>query len=516
MKRVVCMVAAILTALGGAGLASGKAKKPVKPKRPPAPAKAVPVPMDPLLEVKGDGAALDQWGLRAIGFDPKPDPTLQPVVVAVIDTGLDYLHKDLAPESIWRNEREKANGVDDDGDGHVDDLIGWNFVEDDNNPWDPVGHGTHVAGIIAAATGNREGIAGMNPAARILALRALNEAGHGRSSRIAAAIYYAARHGARVINLSLGGEAITEVERRAVAYAVRQGAVVVVPAGNTASSTATFGLVTLPGVITVAATDRQDRRASFSSFGPQVKLAAPGVDILSLRARGTDLLAASETPDYRPASAVVAERYYAASGTSFATAFVSGLASLLIARNPALTAAQVERILLHSAHDVDAPGLDQRTGYGRIDWKAALAADPSFFVEARVASLEIVRSDAGVRLKVRGTVDADVFAGAYLEIAPGDAPPDPPPAPAEVASEPAPASPAPSAEGSAPAAPEPSPSPWRAAVPSLASPIRDAELADLDASALGPGVWTLRLVAVHENGRQREARAVVELEGEGR
>jgi subtilisin family serine protease len=500
MKRVMCVAAAILTALGGAAVASGKAKKPAKPKRPPAPVKAA--PGDPLLEVKG-GATPDQWALRAIGFEPKPDPTLQPVVVAVIDTGLDYLHEDLAPESIWRNEREKLNGIDDDGDGRVDDLIGWNFVEDDNNPWDPVGHGTHVAGIIAAATGNRAGIAGMNSAARILPLRALNAAGHGRSSQIAAAIYYAASHGARVINLSLGGESISDAERRAVAYAARQGAVIVVPAGNGASSTEAFGLAALPGVITVAATDRQDRRASFSSFGPQVKLAAPGVDVLSLRARGTDLLAVSEAPDYRAASAVVAERYYAASGTSFATAFVSGLASLLIARNPALTPAQVERILLHSARDVDAPGVDQRTGYGRIDLKAAFAADPAFFVEARITAVEVVRGDAGARLKVRGTVDADVFAGAYLEVAPGDAPP-----------EPAPAAEAPAAgEAGELAAAEAAPSPWREAVPSFASPVRDAEIADLDASSLGPGVWTLRLVAVHENGRQREARAVIELEG---
>ena len=511
MRRLVCVAAALLTALGGAAVAAGKPKKPGKPRRPPAPAKQV--PFDPLLEAKTAGAP-DQWALRAIGFDPKPDPKLSPVVVAVIDTGLDYLHEDLAPESVWRNPREKPNGVDDDGDGHVDDLIGWNFVDDDNNPWDPVGHGTHVAGVIAAATGNREGIAGMNPAARIVALRALNAAGHGRSSQIAAAIYYAARHGARVINLSLGGEAVSEVERRAVAYAARAGAVIVVPAGNTASSTETFGLATLPGVISVAATDRQDRRASFSSFGPQVKLAAPGVDVLSLRARGTDLLAVSEAPDYRPASAVVAERYYAASGTSFATAFVSGLASLLIARNPNLGSADVERILLHSARDIDAPGIDQRTGYGRIDVKAALAADPAFFVEARIAAVEVVQADSGVRLKVRGTADAEMFAGAYLEIAPGDAPPEPP-APPEVESAPAPEGEAPAAasEGSGAAPAEAPASAWRQAVPSITDPIRDAQLADLDASALGPGIWTLRLVAVHENGRQREARAVIELEG---
>jgi hypothetical protein len=190
----------------------------------------------------------------------------------------------------------------------------------------------------------------------------------------------------------------------------------------------------------------------------------------------------------------------------------------VIARNPALSAVQVERILLHSARDVDVPGVDQRTGYGCIDLKAALAADPSFFVEARIAAVEVVRSDSGVRLKVRGTADADVFAGAYLEIAPGDAPPEPP-APAPVESAPAATGEAAGTAGDTPPPPEPEApaSAWREAVPAFASAVRDAELADLDASALGPGVFTLRLVAVHENGRQREARAVIELDaGEGR
>ena len=106
-------------------------------------------------------AYADQWALKRIGFE-SADGTASaweietgetnPVIVAIIDTGIDYFHPDLDKTSIWRNTRERENGIDDDENGYIDDLIGWNFVDDDNNPWDQAGHGTHGAGVIAAAT----------------------------------------------------------------------------------------------------------------------------------------------------------------------------------------------------------------------------------------------------------------------------------------------------------------------------------------------------------------------------
>src|SRR5690606_36273751 len=171
------------------------------------------------------------WGLKRIGFADGWAPPAAPAerfgVIAVIDSGIDYFHPDLSPASIWRNPKEVRNGRDDDGNGYVDDFIGWNFVEDNNDPWDRAGHGKHVAGIIAARTNNGEGVAGVNPRARIMPLRALNSIGRGYSSRIAKAVYYAVENSAHIINVSVATDRLSASERRALAYAHSRGVVVV-------------------------------------------------------------------------------------------------------------------------------------------------------------------------------------------------------------------------------------------------------------------------------------------------
>lgn len=442
-----------------------------------------PVSSDPYLTSSGAwGQSFpDQWGLAHVGWTPElAAASRTAVIVAVIDTGLDYYHPDLHPENLYFNPGEVLNGRDDDGNGYVDDVLGWNFVDGNGNPWDQAGHGTHVAGTIAARLSNHEGIAGMAPAARILPLKALNFIGQGRASRIAEAVYYAVRQGARVINLSLGGEQLSQAARRAVEYAQSKGVVVVVAAGNSGEDIARQGLASLDGVITVGASSPDDLRASFSNYGARVDLVAPGVDILSLRARRTDLALMAETVDYTPGRNFVGPRarYYRASGTSFAAPFVSSAAALILGRQPGLDAASVKRMIIQSAHDIGLPGVDRETGYGLLDVRAALVADPRFFVTPAIHGIDVVQKPDGMYVRMTGTADADHFLTARVEYAAGE-----------------------------------NPTTWQPISDPLKSAVRDGTLADLPAESFRAGsTWTLRLIVEHENGSQREARHVLRLE----
>jgi len=400
---------------GAAGPAAGSSESPQ-----PAAAGTRGGPDDPYFRSSGAwGQAFpDQWALRELRV--YTDLALPPaeVVVAVIDTGLDYRHEDFAAERLWRNPGEARNGRDDDGNGYRDDLVGWDFVDGDPNPWDDSGHGTHIAGIIAACTDNGLGIAGVNGAARIMPLKVANFSGQARSSAVASAIHYAVDHGARVINLSLGGEVVTELEREAAARAAAAGVLIVVAAGNKGLDTSRFGYPSLPGALVVGATDEAGRRAGFSNFGSHLDVAAPGVDVLSLRARDTDFIGLSEPPDYPPGAAIVGTggAYYRASGTSFAAALVSGLASRIFAARPAYTAEDVRRALAAGAVDLAQPGVDQLTGHGRVDLMGALAADPERYLEARLAGVELTLEAEQVWLNFTGSATGRDFAGARVEV----------------------------------------------------------------------------------------------------
>ncbi|MAE97053.1 MAG: hypothetical protein CL910_20575 [Deltaproteobacteria bacterium] len=357
----------------------------------------------------------DQWALLDMGW--KPAAGGEPVLVAILDSGIDWLHPDLPADRVWRNPKERFNGLDDDGNGYVDDRIGWDFVAGRPDPWDDVGHGTHVAGLIAARTDNDLGIAGLSASARILPLKVLGASGRGRASHVVAALDYATAQGARVINLSLGGEALTALEKAGIERATAAGAVVVVAAGNGSRPTGLLGVGQVPGVIVVAATGRNRVRAPFSNFGSDVGLAAPGVDILSLRARGSDLIRVSGAAGPAGAAVVGAEgAYLRASGTSFSAALVSGVAARMLAARSSLTPVQVVRMLRQSARDVAPAGVDQLTGYGRLDAAAALAADPDRYVEAVLARIEL--APGRQVLRIVGTADADAFASATLTATP--------------------------------------------------------------------------------------------------
>lgn len=423
----------------------------------------------------------DQWGLSAVNWKfGLAKGSSHEVLVAVIDTGLDYYHPDLSRERLYANPAERLNGVDDDGNGYVDDLMGWNFVDGNGNPWDHAGHGTLVAGIIAAVTGNAEGIAGIAPRARILPLKVLNFIGRGPSSRIAEAIYYAVGKGARIINLSLGGETPSKAILRAVEYAGRRNVLVVAAAGNDGKEVTAPRFFDLPNVITVGASDTKQHRAAFSNFGPALDIVAPGVDILSLRARRTDVAYVAGVRDYRPRQHFVGPdaRYSRVNGTSFAAPFVTGAAALLIGRNPALSAVDVKRMLMQSARDIAMPGVDHDTGYGLLDIAAALEAHPSRFIEARVDNIGIEARDERLFVRVSGVARADRFKRAWIEFGRGEAPKT-----------------------------------WKRAGQPRVTPADHALLGEIPAEALdASGLWTLRLLVEHDDGGRREAWRAIEID----
>ena len=429
----------------------------------------------------------DQWAIKRVGYTDdkksawaKAGSDLKPVTVAVVDTGLDWYHPDFAQESLWRNAKEVPdNGTDDDGNGYIDDVIGWNFIDNNNKPWDHDGHGTFVTGVIAAKSNNGVGIAGINPAARIMVLKALDAFGKGYASMVAEAITYAADNGARVINLSLGGRKLTKVEQLAVDHARAKGALLVVAAGNAAVEETDYSPGGLDGVITVTATDRRDRRAGFSNWGPHIDIAAPGVDVLSLRARNTDLLSYIRGVKYELGKGILGKdrAYYRASGTSFATPIVSGTLSLILSKSPGLSGEAARRMVLNSARDIETPGIDNYTGYGLLDAAAALSAKPDYFIESRIAGVQAVRVGGKVVLRVLGSADADQFANATIFLGKGQPP-----------------------------------AKWfRVNVP-ITKPVKKGTLIDLPANLFkGSKRWTIRLVTEHKGGSTREVRFVLTL-----
>ena len=278
----------------------------------------------------------DNWGRDMINAPEvwAQGNTGRNVIVAVIDTGVDYNHPDLV-DNIWVNSREVAgDGIDNDSNGFIDDLRGWDFVDSDNNPMDLNRHGTHVAGIIAAennGVNNGVNLIGVAPDATIMPVRVLDANGSGSWSSVAAGIRYATNNGADVINLSLGGGASSDIES-AVQYAAEHGVVVVMAAGNESSGQSGFpaNLADRWG-LSVGAVNNNNQMADFSNragLSPLDYVTAPGVSVLST------------TP---------INSYASFSGTSMATPHVAGVAALILSANPNLTPAQVEQIITRTA-----------------------------------------------------------------------------------------------------------------------------------------------------------------------
>jgi len=260
------------------------------------------------------------------------------IIVAVVDTGVDYTHRDLAG-NMWVNADEiGGNGIDDDGNGYIDDIHGYDFCTyggkpRDPDPMDDHGHGTHCAGVIAAEGNNGFDMAGVCWHASIMAVKFLGPTGSGYESDAVAAFYYAIENGADITSHSWGTIIYSKTLKQTIDYAHSQGMITVAAAGNGGTTDPIYPAY-YEHVISVAATNSSDQQAPFSSYGPWVDIAAPGVDILSLRAAGTSL-----GTIYNQYTTVL-------SGTSMACPHVAGACAAILSIDQTISTDQLQNILM--------------------------------------------------------------------------------------------------------------------------------------------------------------------------
>ncbi|KJJ84953.1 Peptidase S8 and S53, subtilisin, kexin, sedolisin domain protein [Candidatus Omnitrophus magneticus] len=277
------------------------------------------------------------------------------IVVAVIDTGIDYNHTDLVSQIYINTKEISNNGIDDDLNGCKDDYRGWDFYNWDNNPWDDnasASHGTHVSGIIGASE-NSSGTIGVAPNVKILPLKVLSSQGSGSFNTISKAIKYAADMGAKILNLSLGGafSYMPSYFTDAIKYAFDKGSLTIVAAGNSNNEVQKYIPASDRLAFTVGAVDSNNEICYFSNYGYKIDVVAPGQDILS-------------TIRY--------EDYGYLSGTSMATPMVSGVAALIASRNPNFSPQEIAQKIRFSAVDLGDPGYDKYYGFGLLDAYGAL------------------------------------------------------------------------------------------------------------------------------------------------
>jgi len=321
---------------------------------------------EPIAEVFDTSPDDTDWpqqdGLRVAGFPQAWDVTQgsSKIVVAVVDTGVDAKHPDLRGALV----------------------PGWDFIGNDADPSDDHGHGTAVAGIIAARSNNHVVGAGICWRCLVMPIKVLDSTGSGDDTLIAAGIVWAVDHGARVINLSLGGPGSSVELANALAYANAKGVVVVAAAGN-AGVTTQFYPAADPHAVSVAATTVTDRRYSWSNFGSWVRLAAPGCNV----------------------APILGDGYGTFCGTSSATPVVAGLVALELSAQPAATASEVEDALVRAA--VPLPAFVQ---YGRIDAGKTLA-----LLRPTTAKSAVFRGVVGPKVRAR-TYSLDLGAGPFTAV----------------------------------------------------------------------------------------------------
>lgn len=327
----------------------------------------------------------EQWYLETIEAPTAWDQETgsSSIVIAVLDTGISIDHPDLE-RNIWENQEEIANnGIDDDGNGFVDDVFGWDFVDNDNDPTpdnsaganpDAVSHGTVIAGIIGAEGDNGEGVSGVMWDVKIMSVRMLDAQGSGTSLDATEAIEYAVANGADVINLSFAGEANDTRLRDAIENAYNAGVVIIAALGNEGKNIdrnpvypACYKDGSVDWVIGVAATTKEGKKSAFSNYGRDCSdISAPGEEMF-----GLEYYDGSDDDAYADGWA----------GTSVASPVVAGAAGILLSAYPDLTPDDVRTILKLSVDPLNAPEFVNRLGAGRLNIAQALAFAGSYVGE---------------------------------------------------------------------------------------------------------------------------------------
>ncbi|MDP3149807.1 MAG: S8 family peptidase, partial [Ignavibacteria bacterium] len=333
--------------------------------------------------IPNDSLINQQWALTKIdAFNAwKITEGTDSVVVGVIDTGIDFYHPDLV-DNIFINKGEngtdnfgndkRSNGIDDDGNGFVDDYQGWDFTDRTGFPFDSTGgdylvwdnypmdennfsHGTSVAGIIAATSNNGIGISGIAPKLKVMNLRAFDPDGYGEEDDVAAAILYAINNGAKIINMSFGDVSYSYVLRDVIRYVYSQNVVMVASSGNS-NSTELHYPSSYDEVISVGNSTQDDYVSANSNYGSTLDLVAPGTDIITTARKNT---------------------YASFSGTSASAPFVSAAAGLILSQK-SFSNEEVKQILKSTCDDINSSGWDIKSGAGRLNlFKALKTLAPS-------------------------------------------------------------------------------------------------------------------------------------------
>lgn len=318
------------------------------------------------------------------------DPDL---TVAVIDSGFRLVHPELAGR-IWQNPNDPVDGIDNDGNGLIDDYQGWDYVNNDNDPTDDLGHGTNCSGIALAGGNNGIGYAGVNWNSKLMVLKVLNSNNSATFSAMINAVYYAVDNGAKVISMSIGGSSFSQALKEAADYAYNHNVVFVACMMNF-NDNVTYYPAGFDNVIAVGSTNPDDQRTvpffwdpdSGSNYGSHIGVVAPGNYIYGL----------SHTSNTNYGT------YWG--GTSQATPLVAGIASLILSINPTLTVDQVRDIIYSTAEDMvgnpaeDTPGFDIYMGYGRVN----------AFLALQQASLKVSDADPVKGITISNPVKENLF-----------------------------------------------------------------------------------------------------------
>ncbi|WP_337871857.1 S8 family serine peptidase [Ignavibacterium sp.] len=422
--------------------------------------------------IPNDSLVSQQWSLQKIkAFDAWDITTgSDTVLLAVIDTGIDYKHPDLK-NKIYLNTGElgndindndkRFNGIDDDENGFVDDYMGWDFTDRvgfpfdstggdylnwDNDPNDDQGHGTFIAGITAAETNNITGIAGTAPKIKILNLRAFDPGGYGEEDDVAAAILYAVQMKAKVINMSFGDNSFSLVLRDVIRYAYSQNVVLVASAGNSGSN-----LPHYPSgyaeVICVGNSTIDDAVAPSSNWGSTIDLVAPGTNVITTSRNSG---------------------YSSINGTSASAPFVSATAALILSQQN-FSNDEVKQILKSTSDDIGETGWDLRSGAGRLNVERALRVLAPSIVKFNHPTMDFATS--GNNLLIDATILSAYFQSFKLQLGTGYIPTN-----------------------------------WQSLIEDGKNQFNHQNIYNLDLSNLQDTVYTLRLLVFQNNGRTLEER----------